>query len=116
MNRTRALAISQSPRRPPVEGPVTSSAGSWTCQAAAKPGAGRAWPLVHIPEGRDIEGARGWMRDHGFDCDKPLPSATDAHAHVCRADSAHADAGWVRWTVVLYERRGRLADVQARGP
>ena len=76
----------------------------------------RARLLVHIPEGRDIEGARGWMRDHGFDCDKPLPSATDAHAHVCRADSAHADAGWVRWTVVLYERRGRLADVQARGP
>ncbi len=76
----------------------------------------RARLLVYIPEGREIDGARDFMREHGFACDAPLPSATDAHAHLCRADAAHADAGWSRWTVVLYERGGRLADVQARSP
>ena len=76
----------------------------------------RARLLVYIPEGREIDGARDFMREHGFACDAPLPSATDAHAHLCRADAAHADAGWSGWTVVLYERGGRLADVQARGP
>ena len=74
----------------------------------------RARLLVYIPEGRDIASARGWMRDHGFACDPPLPSATDAHAHVCHAADAPPDAGWRKWTIVLYERRGRLADVQAR--
>jgi hypothetical protein len=75
----------------------------------------RARLLVYIPEGREIEGARQWMREHGFSCDPPLPSATDAHAHVCRADAtAPADAGWRGWTVVLYERRGRLADVSTK--
>ncbi|HZX93229.1 MAG TPA: hypothetical protein VFE90_01850 [Myxococcales bacterium] len=75
----------------------------------------RARLLFNIPEGREIAEARGWMRDHGFDCDAPLPSATDAHAHVCQATAAApADAGWRRWTIVLYERRGRLADVSAR--
>jgi len=55
------------------------------------------------------------MGEHGFACEDPLPSATDARAHLCRADpSAPADAGWRRWTVVLYERRGRLADVSTR--
>ena len=84
-----------------------------------------AWPknvedvrsrlLVYVPEGRDIEGARGWMAEHGFTCDPAMPSATDAHAHVCHSQaSAPPDAGWRRWTVVLYERRGRLADVSAR--
>jgi hypothetical protein len=74
----------------------------------------RARLLVAIPEGRDIAGAREFMRVSGFACEPPLPSATDAHAHLCRADDAHADAGWARWSVVLIERRGRLADVQAR--
>jgi hypothetical protein len=74
----------------------------------------RARLLVYIPEGRDIDGARRWMAEHGFACDPPMPSATAAHAHVCRAEaSAPADAGWRRWTVVLYERRGRFADAEA---
>ena len=75
----------------------------------------RARLLVYIPEGREIGEARAWMREHGFACDAPLPSATDAHAHVCRADaSVVPDAGWRNWTIVLYERKGRLADVSAR--
>ena len=75
----------------------------------------RAWLLVYVPEGREIEGARQWMREHGFACDGPLPSAADAHAHVCHAaPGAPPDAGFRKWTVVLYERGGRLADVSAR--
>jgi hypothetical protein len=72
----------------------------------------RARLLAAIPEGREIAGARQWMGERGFTCDAPLPSATDAHAHLCKP--ATADAGWSRWTVVLFERRGRLADVQVR--
>jgi len=75
----------------------------------------RAKLLVYIPEGREIDGARQWMSEHGFSCDAPLPSATDARAHLCQpAPGAPADAGWRAWTVVLYERRGRLADVSTR--
>jgi len=75
----------------------------------------RARLLVYIPEGREIDGARTWMGEHGFACEDPLPSATDARAHLCRAGaSAPADAGWRTWTVVLYERGGRLADVSTR--
>jgi hypothetical protein len=75
----------------------------------------RARLLVSIPEGREIEGARQWMGEHGFECEAAMPSATDAHAHLCHgAAGAPADAGWRRWTVVLYERSGRLADVSAR--
>ena len=75
----------------------------------------RARLLVYIPEGREIEGARQWMREHGFACDEPLPSATDARAHVCQADAgAPADAGFRKWTIVLYERGGRLADVSTK--
>jgi len=71
--------------------------------------------LQRIPEGREIAGARQWMSEHGFACEAPMPSAADAHAHICRAEaSAPADAGWRGWTVVLLERRGRLADVQVR--
>ena len=55
------------------------------------------------------------MGEHGFACEDPLPSATDARAHLCHAgSSAPADAGWRAWTVVLYERGGRLADVSTR--
>ena len=72
----------------------------------------RARLLAAIPEGRDLPGALQWMQQHGFSCDPPLPSATDARAHVCRA--AAPDASWSKWTVVLFERRGRLADVQTR--
>jgi len=71
----------------------------------------RARLLASIPEGRDIAGARAFMAEHGFTCEPPLPSATDAHAHLCHADAQHADAGWARWSVVLIERAGRLADV-----
>jgi hypothetical protein len=76
----------------------------------------RARLLVRIPEGRDIAGARQWMTEHGFVCDPPMPSAADAHAHVCRAPEATtpADAGWRNWTVELFERKGRLADLQVR--
>ena len=75
----------------------------------------RARLLVYIPEGREIDGARKWMGEHGFACEDPLPSATDARAHLCHAGaSAPADAGWRAWTVVLYERGGRLADVSTR--
>lgn len=72
----------------------------------------RARLLQHIPEGRDIEGAREFMAEHGFACDPPLPSAADAHAIVCHA--LPTDGGWARWTVELIERKGRLADVSAR--
>jgi hypothetical protein len=72
----------------------------------------RARLLVYIPEGRDIAGARQWMAEHGFRCDPPLPSATEARVHVCRATVA--DAGWSAWSIFLFERQGRLADVQAR--
>jgi hypothetical protein len=67
----------------------------------------RARLLVAIPEGREMAGALSWMRAHGFACDAPLPSATEAHATVCRLPEK-------RWTVVLIDRNGRLQDVQAR--
>lgn len=71
--------------------------------------------LVRIPEGRDIAGARQWMAEHGYVCEPAMPSATDAHAHLCHAQpSTPADAGWRAWTVTLVERRGRLADLQVR--
>ena len=63
---------------------------------------GRLLPLV---EGHPVGEAREFMVQHGFSCDDPLPSATDAHAHVCHAGQR---------TVVLLERNGRVADVQAR--
>ncbi|MFN2548454.1 MAG: hypothetical protein ABR567_13560 [Myxococcales bacterium] len=63
---------------------------------------GRLLPFV---EGHHIDEARRFMVRHGFSCDEPLPSATEAHAHVCRTGQR---------TVVLLERNGRVADVQAR--
>jgi hypothetical protein len=63
---------------------------------------GRLLPFV---EGHHIDEARQFMANHGFKCDAPLPSATDAHAHVCHAGQR---------TVVLLERNARVADVQAR--
>ncbi len=72
---------------------------------------GRLLPFV---EGHPIGEARAFLHSHGFDCEAPLPSATDAHAHVCHAAAAPADAGRRNWTVVLLERNGRVADVQAR--
>lgn len=81
--------------------------------------------LTTIPEGRDIAGARQWMRDHGFACSPPVPwtgadgkspadtAATPGFAHVCHAEAtAPPDAGWRRWSIVLIERKARLADVQ----
>jgi hypothetical protein len=96
-----ALASCSGPRREPFSWPKNIEDA-------------RARLLVYIPEGREIAGAREWMRDHGFSCDVPLPSATDARAHICHATGAPPDAGWRGWTVVLYERRGRLADVSTR--
>lgn len=73
----------------------------------------RARLLVAIPEGREIEGARRWMREHGFVCDPPMESATDSRAHVCHGRAPSRDAGSRALTIVLFERRGRLADVEA---
>jgi hypothetical protein len=63
---------------------------------------GRLLPFV---EGHPIGEAREFLSGHGLACDDSLPSATDAHAHVCHAGQR---------TVVLLERNGRVADVQAR--
>lgn len=63
---------------------------------------GRLLPFI---EGHHIDEARQFMQKHGFSCDAPLPSATDAHAHVCH---------YGQRTVVLIERNARVADVQAR--
>ena len=69
--------------------------------------------LVAIPEGREIAGARQWMSEHHYICEPPMPSAADAHAHVCNPEATTpADAGWRNWSIVLLERKGRLADVQ----
>jgi hypothetical protein len=81
--------------------------------------------IAAIPEGRDIAGARQWMHDHGFTCSPPAPwtgadgkspadtAATPGFAHACHPDAtASPDAGWHKWTVVLIERKGRLADLQ----
>jgi hypothetical protein len=69
--------------------------------------------LVAIPEGREIAGARQWMSEHRYVCEPPMPSAADAHAHICKPEAtAPADAGWRNWSIVLLERKGRLADVQ----
>jgi len=97
-----ALVACSGPKRPPFAWPKNIEDA-------------RAMLLVYIPEGREIAGAREWMAEQRFTCDAPLPSATNAHAHVCRPDaSVPADAGFRSWTVVLYERGGRLADVSVR--
>ena len=70
---------------------------------------GRLLPYL---EGHPIGEARTFLDDQGFRCDAPLASAADAHAHLCRATTA--DAGWSRWSLVLIERSGRVADVQVR--
>ena len=70
---------------------------------------GRLLPSV---EGHPIAEALAYLRERGFDCAAPLPSAADAHVHPCRATAL--DAGWSRWSVVLIERSGRVADVQVR--
>jgi hypothetical protein len=69
----------------------------------------RARLIQAIPEGREIQGAREFMVGHGFACDEPMPSAAEAHATVCRALKAPP-----AYTVVLIERKGRLADVSVR--
>ena len=63
---------------------------------------GRLLPFV---EGHPIGEAREFLVKHGLACDEPLPSATDAHAHVCHSGPR---------TVILIERNTRVADVQAR--
>jgi hypothetical protein len=63
---------------------------------------GRLLPYV---EGHPISEGREFLVKHGMTCDEPLPSATDAHAHVCHEKDR---------TVVLIEKNGRVADVQAR--
>jgi hypothetical protein len=85
---------------------------------------GRLLPRI---EGHDIAYARAFMGEHGFACGQPAPwvapdgkspadtAATPGLAHVCRAEAtAPADAGWRSWTIVLLERKGRVADVQVR--
>jgi len=63
---------------------------------------GRLLPFV---EGHPIGEAREFLVKHGMACDEPMPSATDAHAHVCHAGPR---------TVVLIETNGRVADLQVR--
>ena len=65
---------------------------------------GRLLPLV---EGHFVPEAIDYMRTRGIPCDPPLPSATDAHVHICRPPDR-------KWTIELYERNSRIADVQAR--
>src|SRR5258706_5028700 len=65
---------------------------------------GRLLPFV---EGHPIAEARAFLQAHGFECEPPLPSATDAHAHVCHAAAAPADAGWRNLTVAFFGRNGR---------
>jgi hypothetical protein len=85
---------------------------------------GRLLPRI---EGRDIGGARDFMREHGFVCDQPVAwerpdgkspadtAATPGFTHACHAEAtAPADAGWRSWTIVLLERKGRVADIQVR--
>ena len=73
----------------------------------------RARFLVAIPEGREIAAARAWMEDHSFACGLPAPSGR-GFASECRARDPAADAGFGNWEVTLYDRNGRLADVQVR--
>lgn len=70
---------------------------------------GRLLPFL---EGHPIAESRTFLRDQGFQCDAPQPSAADAHVHRCHATTP--DAGWSRWTLVLIERSGRVADLQVR--
>jgi hypothetical protein len=65
---------------------------------------GRLLPLV---EGHPVPEALDYMSKHGAPCDPPLPSATDARVYLCHP----ADR---KWSIELYERNSRIADVQAR--
>ena len=61
--------------------------------------------FLTLMEGRQIDDAVAMFARHGIRCDAPLPSATDARAHVCRVPDR-------KWSIVLYERNGRVQDVQ----
>ena len=61
--------------------------------------------LLTQVEGHPIADARALLAEHGIACDAPLPSATDARAHVCHPPER-------KWSIVLYERNARVADVQ----
>ena len=61
--------------------------------------------LLTLVEGHTIDDARALFQRHGIPCDAPLPSATDARAHVCHPPDR-------AWHLVLYERNGRVQDVQ----
>lgn len=65
---------------------------------------GRLLPYV---EGHEISVARDFLARHGFACEEPLPSASDAHVQLCHPQGRS-------WVLEVYERRGRVADVQAR--
>ena len=65
---------------------------------------GRLLPLV---EGHPVPEALDYMRQRGIPCDPPIASATDARVHLCHP----ADR---KWSIELYERNARIADVQAR--
>ena len=56
-------------------------------------------------EGHPIADARAFFAKHGIACDEALRSATEARAHVCHVPDR-------KWSIVLYERNGRVADVQ----
>jgi hypothetical protein len=65
---------------------------------------GRLLPLV---EGHPVAEALAYLAQRGVPCDPPLPSATDARVHICHPAGRP-------WTIDLYERNSRIADVQAR--
>ena len=65
---------------------------------------GRLLPLV---EGHPVREALDYLAGRGVACDPPLPSATDARVHICHPPARP-------WTIELYERNSRIADVQAR--
>jgi hypothetical protein len=61
--------------------------------------------MLTLLEGHPIDEARALLASHAITCDAPLPSATEARAHVCHVPDR-------KWQLVLYERNGRVADVQ----
>lgn len=61
--------------------------------------------LLTQVEGHPIGDAVALFAAHGIPCDPPLPSATAARAHVCHPPQR-------KWSIVLYERNARVADVQ----
>ena len=61
--------------------------------------------LLTLVEGHPIGDALALFQTHAIPCDPPLPSATAARVHICHPPER-------KWRLVLYERDGRVQDVQ----